>query len=160
MKDVLLPPNGIHQLIWTLCERPDLCEKISHVDLDDYTNTGPPKTLPRLAEWRHFRTCRNIVAAEVFDKIVRDEPGDGAQLLWSKNHRLLLDVLIASCPNLRKLSFKLPGNKQDPLSFISGECNRGRKPGSLQALLPNLVSINIVTTPQSLETCLLTPHRQ
>ncbi|OAG02816.1 uncharacterized protein CC84DRAFT_1178403 [Paraphaeosphaeria sporulosa] len=108
------------QLIRTLCNRPDLCEKISSVDLDDYTKTGPPQLLPWIAEWRCLKRCRKIVAAEVFDEIVSDEHADDVQLLWSKNHRFLLDVLIASCPNIKKLSLRLPGSEQDPLFIISG----------------------------------------
>ncbi|KAL5381100.1 hypothetical protein DPSP01_007356 [Paraphaeosphaeria sporulosa] len=120
VKEVLLPSNRMLQLIRTLCNRPDLCEKISSVDLDDYTKTGPPQLLPWIAEWRCLKRCRNIVAAEVFDEIVSDEHADDVQLLWSKNHRFLLDVLIASCPNIKKLSLRLPGSEQDPLFIISG----------------------------------------
>ncbi|KAF9736672.1 hypothetical protein PMIN01_04451 [Paraphaeosphaeria minitans] len=120
VKKVLLPSNRMLQLVRTLCNRPDLCEKISSVDLDDYAKTGPPRILPWVAEWRSLKRCRDIVAAEVFDNIIGDECAEDVELLWSKNHRFLLDVLIASCPNIKKLSLRLPGSEEDPLSIISG----------------------------------------
>lgn len=119
-KEVVLNPNRMVRLIRTLCDRPDLCEKISSVDLGSYAITEPPEALSDITKWRHFSKCRDIVAAALFDKIVNYEHADDVHQPWSKSHRFFLSVLIASCRNIKKLSLILPASEQDPLSIISG----------------------------------------
>jgi hypothetical protein len=136
VKEVSLPPCGMRELIRTLCDRPDLCEKIVSVDLDDYTITGRSSDSWEVAEWCHFHRCRDIVGSQVFDDLVETKHGDAVHPLWSTNHRFFLDVLIASCPNIKKLSLRLPGSEQDPLPVLVGECSHRSRLGSLQASTP------------------------
>jgi hypothetical protein len=135
VKDVSLPPYGMRELTRTLCDRPDLCEKVGSVDIDDYTTTGCSGDSWEVSEWCHFHRCRDIAGSRVFDDIVGTKLEADIQLLWSTNHQFFLDVLIAACPNIKKISLRLPGSEELPLSVLAGECGYRRRVGSLQALM-------------------------
>lgn len=120
VKEVLLPPKGMPYLIRTLCDRPDLCGKITSVDLDDYQHTGSanllesPDSRSRLETWSYFSRCRQLIGNDAFDKVGRYDLRDfTSPLLWSKEHRFFLAILVAACSNITELSLRLPPASQD-----------------------------------------------
>lgn len=121
IKEVSLPKCGMRELIRTLCDRPDLCDKINSVDLDDYTCSGRSRDGVTLAEWSHYHQCRAIVGVEVFDRISRYWKHEGDILLWPEDHQFFLDVLIAACSNLKELTLRLPASEQDRIPVLLGE---------------------------------------
>ncbi|KAF1970984.1 hypothetical protein BU23DRAFT_197729 [Bimuria novae-zelandiae CBS 107.79] len=106
VKEALLPPYGMRGFIRTLCDRPDLHEKINSVDLGDYDYTGRSRTGVRLEHWSHYSKCRELVGNEVRNEF--DGGSFNITFVWGKEHRFYLGVLFTLCPNIKEMGLRLP----------------------------------------------------
>ncbi|KAJ4290624.1 hypothetical protein N0V90_010842 [Kalmusia sp. IMI 367209] len=134
VKELSLPSHGIRDLIRTLFDRPDLCDKIVNVDLGNFLLTGCPGQTLEIEKWSHFGQCRELVDikyAGLFDTIAGTTEVEETSL-WPRTHRFFLNMLILLCPNLKELSISLPGSgREQPPRVLENE------PHELLSLFPD-----------------------
>lgn len=109
VKELVLPNAGIRPLLETLCNRPDLCEKVTHIDIGQFIFTGRTSPIFELEKWRYYSECRKVAGRKhpgQFDNL--GQALDGYRQLWPDTQLFFLDMLVLMCSNLRRLSMMLP----------------------------------------------------
>lgn len=129
MKGVVLPPHHMPDLIRTLCDRPDLCDKISSLDLGKDVPTDTPYPGNRLREWKYFDKCRELVGSAYHDR-AHDEYTKGSEDIGSREFRFFLAVILKACPSIKEMVLKLPGEGPDSRSAAWGKYHLGSLTGN------------------------------